>query len=189
MIQIGKSIVSSDIAEKYFACDLSKCKGACCIEGDAGAPLSAEEALTLEEIYPQVKPYLSKKGISEIEKQGTSLEDEDGDFTTPTIKGRECVYAIYDNEVLKCGIEKAWKEGAVSFQKPISCHLYPIRITQYDEFEALNYERWHICNPACKNGEKHQVPLYRFLEGALTRKYGNDWYKQLVYEIEKDKKE
>ena len=168
MIQIGKSIVSSDIAEKYFACDLSKCKGACCIEGDAGAPLSQEEAVILEEIYPKVKPYLSKNGIAEIEKQGTSLEDEDGDVTTPTIKGKECVYAIYDAEVLKCGIEKAWIEGAVSFQKPISCHLYPIRITQYDEFEALNYERWQICNPACKNGEKHQV--------------------QLVFEIEKDKK-
>jgi hypothetical protein len=184
VIQIGNAIISDDIAEKFFVCDLSKCKGACCIEGDAGAPLSEEEATILAEIYPHVKPFLSKKGIAEIEKQGTSLVDEDGDITTPTIGNRECVYAIYEKGTLKCGIEKAWQEGAVKFQKPISCHLYPIRIGQYDNFEALNYERWHICNPACKHGEALQVPLYKFLKDPLVRKYGAAWYDELVAVIE-----
>jgi hypothetical protein len=184
VIQIGNAIISDDIAEKFFVCDLSKCKGACCVEGDAGAPLSADEAAILAEIYPKVKPFLSEKGISEIEKQGTSLIDEDDDITTPTIDNKECVYAIYEAGVLKCGIEKAWKEGAVEFQKPISCHLYPIRIGQYDKFEALNYERWHICNPACKHGEALKVPIYVFLKDALTRKYGVDWYNELVDVIE-----
>jgi len=184
VIQIGNAIISDDIAEKFFVCDLTKCKGACCIEGDAGAPLSKEEATLLSEIYPKIKPFLSESGIAEIELQGTSVVDEDDDYTTPTIGNRECVYALYDQGVLKCGIEKAWKAGAVEFQKPISCHLYPIRIGQYDKFEALNYERWHICNPACKHGEALQVPIYVFLKDPLIRKYGTAWYDQLVAVIE-----
>ncbi len=184
MIQIGNAIISDDIAEKFFVCDLDKCKGACCIEGDAGAPLSEEEAEILAKLYPEIKPFLSESGIAEIEIQGTSLEDEDGDITTPTIGNRECVYSIYEQGVLKCGIEKAWKAGAVDFQKPISCHLYPIRIGKYDNFEALNYERWHICNPACKHGEALKVPIYVFLKDPLIRKYGTAWYDQLVAVIE-----
>ncbi|MFN8415830.1 MAG: DUF3109 family protein [Cytophagaceae bacterium] len=186
MISLGKTIVSDDIAEKFFVCELSKCKGACCVEGDMGAPVAPEEAVILEEIYPIVKPYLSKAGIKVIEKQGTSIEMEDGDFVTPTIgENRECAYAIYDeNNILKCGIEQAYLDKKIDYQKPISCHLYPIRITQYDEFEALNYERWSICKPACKHGEALGVPLYKFLRNPLERKYGKDWYESLVQIIE-----
>ena len=189
MISLGNAVVSEDVAEKFFVCDLIKCKGACCVEGDMGAPLDIEEARILEEIYPAVKKYLSKDGIRVIEEHGKFIEMEDGDLVTPTIgNNRECAYAIYDKGILKCGIEKAYNEGDVTFQKPISCHLYPIRITKYDEFEAVNYERWNICNPACSNGRDLGVPLYKFLKGPLTRKYGEQWYTDLCHEIESKKK-
>ncbi|MBC7451708.1 MAG: DUF3109 family protein [Cytophagales bacterium] len=188
MISLGNAIVSEDIVEKFFVCDLIKCKGACCVEGDMGAPLEMEEAMILEEIYPLVKPYLSKDGIRVIEEHGTSAEAEDGELVTPTIgNNRECAYAIYENKILKCGIEKAYNEGKVTFQKPISCHLYPIRITKYDEFEAVNYERWNICNPACSNGRDLGVPIYKFLKGPLTRKFGQQWYNDLCKEIDQKK--
>ena len=188
MISIGKAVVSEDVADKFFVCDLSKCKGACCVEGDMGAPLEKKEAKILKKIYAKVKPYLSADGIRVIEEHGTHAESEDGDLVTPTIgNNRECAYAIYDAGVLKCGIEKAHAEGKIDFQKPISCHLYPIRITRYDDFEAVNYERWNICNPACRNGRDLGVPLYRFLKGPLIRKYGDTWYKELCVEIEKKK--
>lgn len=186
MITIDNTVISEDIADKFFVCELSKCKGACCVEGDMGAPLSTEEALILEEIYPKVKPYLSAEGIKTIEKVGTGIELSDGEWVTPTVgNNRECAYAIYDSHsILKCGIEQAYLEGKISYQKPISCHLYPIRITQYDSFDALNYERWNICKPACVNGKELGVPLYKFLKNPLTRKYGEAWYTQLVQAIE-----
>lgn len=185
MITIGKTVISDDVADKFFVCDLQKCKGACCVEGDLGAPLEKEELPVLEKIYKKVKPYLSGEGIAAIEEQGTYILDEDGDYSTPTIGGRECAYAIYDKKgILKCGIEMAWKDGKISWQKPISCHLYPIRITKYEQFDAINYERWHICNPACRHGKELGVPVYKFLQGPLVRKYGEDWYKELVMKIE-----
>ncbi len=179
VIQIENTIISDDIVEKHFVCDLTKCKGACCVEGDAGAPLEEAEAEYLRDHYFEIKPYLSEIGQQEIEVQGAAVLDEDGDLTTPTINNRECVYAIYEQGVLLCGVEKAWKAGVIDFQKPISCHLYPIRISKYDNFEALNYERWNICNQACLNGEKLQVPIYVFLKDALVRKYGEKWYETL----------
>lgn len=190
MISLGNAVVSDDIAEKFFVCDLLKCKGACCVEGDMGAPLDVEEALILEEIYPIVKPYLSKEGIKTIEKQGTSVTDEEGDPVTPTIgNNRECAYAIYDAKgILKCGIEQAYLDKKIDYQKPISCHLYPIRITKYDEFDALNYDRWSICKPACSNGKELGVPIYKFLKGPLIRKYGESWYKDLCKTIEEKQK-
>jgi hypothetical protein len=184
MITIGNTVISEDIVDKFFVCDLQKCKGACCVEGDAGAPLEKKEAMKLEKIYDQVKPYLSKAGIKTIEKEGFYVEDEDGDFSTPTIKGKECVYALYDKQgILKCGIEQAYLDGKVKFRKPISCYLYPIRITKYDHYEAVNYERWHICNPACRNGKDLGVPLYIFLKEPLISKYGKDWYSELEKQI------
>ncbi len=185
MITIGDTVISDDIADKYFVCDLQKCKGACCVEGDAGAPLSKEEAKILKGIYKKVKTYLSKEGIEAIEEQGYYVKDEDGDLETPTIGKKECAYAIYDKGILKCAIEKAYYEKKVDFKKPISCHLYPIRITKYEQYDALNYERWSICNPACKNGRELGVPVYKFLKDPLIRKYGEDWYKELVKAIEK----
>jgi hypothetical protein len=185
MILIENTVISDDIAEQYFVCDLIKCKGACCVEGDLGAPLLDVELPVLESEYPAIKPYLSAAGIQAIEAQGTYVQDWEGDYSTPTIGDRECAYAIYDERgILKCGIEQAFFDGKTDFRKPISCHLYPIRITKYDQFHALNYNRWHICSPACDHGAALKVPLYRFLKEPLIRAYGEAWYEQLVREIE-----
>ncbi len=178
-------MVSDDIKEREFVCNLEKCKGACCVEGDFGAPLEDDELPILREIYERVKPYLSEAGIRAVERQGTYVLDDDGDFSTPTIGGRECAYSVYDEKgVLKCGIEQAYLEGKISWKKPISCHLYPIRVTKKKNFEALNYHKWSICSPACALGKELQVPLYKFLRDALVRKYGQAWYDELVKLIE-----
>ncbi len=186
MIIVDNAVISDDIKENFFVCDLQKCKGACCVEGDAGAPLAKDELEKLEEVYEEVKPYLTEKGIKTIEEKGTYVKDRDNDYATPTLEGnQECAYAIYDKKgILKCGIEQAWNDGKTDFRKPISCHLYPLRIEQYDHYDAINYHRWHICSPACSLGESLQVPLYKFLKEPLTRKYGEAWYEKLVKEIE-----
>lgn len=185
MITIGKTVISDDVADKFFVCDLQKCKGACCVEGDAGAPLSEDELPILDKIFKKVKPYLTEEGKAAIEEQGKYVVDEDGEYSTPIIKGRECAYALYDQKgILKCAIEMAYYDGKVDFKKPISCHLYPIRITKYEEYDAVNYERWHICNAACRNGKELGVPVYKFLKEPLIRKYGEKWYNELSMVIE-----
>lgn len=185
MIIVGDAIISDDIAERAFVCDLVRCKGACCEEGDYGAPLTDDEILTLEDIQDDIAPFLSPEGLATLEEQGAWVVDDEGDFSTPTIAGRACAYAVYEaNGTLKCGIEQAWKAGATDFQKPISCHLYPIRVTKYDHYSALNYHRWDICSPACSLGAQLQVPIYKFLAGALTRAYGEAWYQELCLTIE-----
>lgn len=189
MMKVGEILVSDDVREKEFVCNLDKCKGACCIEGDFGAPLDEDELPILEEIYPKVKPYLSKEAIKVIEKEGTHTTDEDGDLVTPVIDGRECVYAIYDKKgILKCGIEQAYLDGKIKWKKPISCHLYPIRITKKKDFEALNYHKWHICSPACALGKELQVPVYKFLKDPLIRKYGEAWYEDLLKAVDTEEK-
>ena len=185
MIKVGEVLVSDDIKEKEFVCNLEKCKGACCVEGDFGAPLDDDELEILKEIYPQVKPYLTQEGIKAIEEQGTHVLDDDGDFSTPTIGGKECAYSIYDEKgILKCGIEQAYYDKKISWKKPISCHLYPIRITKKKNFEAVNYHKWDICSPACTFGKELGVPIYKFLKDPLIRKYGQVWYDELVLVIE-----
>jgi hypothetical protein len=186
MILVGNAVLSDDIKEHFFVCDLEKCKGACCVEGDAGAPLEDEETKIVEEIYPQVAPYLSEAGRAAIERQGTWVYDQEGEKGTPTIGDNgECAYAIYDEKgILKCGMEQAYLDGKTNYKKPISCHLYPIRVKKYDEFEALNYDRWDICDPACSLGRQLGVPIYKFLKEPLIRKYGEAWYEELVKEIE-----
>jgi hypothetical protein len=179
MLQIENSILSLDILEKKFACNLKKCKGACCVHGDSGAPLEDEEAELLRKIYPKLKPFLREKGIQAIEQQGTSVIDSDGDKVTPLVNGRECAYVIFDGIVAKCGIEKAFENKAVTFQKPVSCHLYPIRVTKYSSFDALNYHQWDICKHAITNGKEKDIPLYIYLAAPLIRKYGEEWYSQL----------
>jgi hypothetical protein len=180
MIELGKTIISQDIFEKDFVCNLGACKGACCIEGDGGAPVTQEEIKILEEIYPKVEPYLRPEGIAAIKKQGTSVQDWDGEMVTPLVNGKECAYVIFDEKgITKCGIEKAYEDGVVDFKKPISCHLYPIRVTHYRDFDALNYHKWDICSPACTLGAELKVPVYRFLKDALIRKYGEDWYAEV----------
>ncbi|MCE7061372.1 DUF3109 family protein [Dyadobacter sp. CY343] len=185
MILIDHTCISDDIEDQLFVCDLEKCKGACCVEGDSGAPLDDAEVAILDEIYPMVEPYLSEEGKKAIAEQGTSTKDFDGDFVTPIIDGRECAYAIYDQRgILKCGIEAAYLDGKIGYKKPISCHLYPIRVTKYDEFHALNYDRWSICSPACDLGKQLGVPVYQFLKEPLIRAYGPEWYGELSREID-----
>ena len=180
MIEIGHTLITDDLKTSFFACDLSRCKGACCVEGDLGAPLEDDELEVMDAIYPKVAPYLSQAGREAIAQQGTYVKDYEGDFSTPTVNGKECAYAIYDeNKVLKCGIEAAYHHGEIAFQKPISCHLYPVRITSYEHYDAVNYDRWHICDPACSLGQSLKIPLYKFLKIPLIRKYGAEWYRKL----------
>jgi hypothetical protein len=188
MIKVGDVLVSDDIREVEFVCHLEKCKGACCVEGDLGAPLENDELEVMTSIQDDVKPYLTREGLQAIKKQGAYVLDEDGDYSTPTIGGKECAYAHYDKEgILKCGIEQAYLDGKISFRKPISCHLYPIRITKKKDFEAVNYHKWSICSAACAYGKSLQVPLYKFLKDPLTRKYGKAWYEELVDQVENKK--
>ena len=180
MFQLGKTIVSEDIIEKDFVCNLSACKGACCIDGDAGAPLSKDEADILDIIYPKVKPFLRQEGIKAIETQGTSITTAFDDLETPLINGADCAYVIFDeNKTALCGIEEAYNQGEIDWKKPVSCHLYPIRVKEYSEFSAVNYDRWEICDDACALGKELQVPIYKFVKEALIRKFGEDWYMEL----------
>lgn len=181
MIAHGKTVISQDIFEAHFVCDLTKCKGACCVEGDSGAPLDKEEVLILEKEYEKIKPFLRAEGIKAIAEQGTSTIDEhDGELVTPLVNDKECAYVVFDNKgTTLCGIELAWKQGETSFRKPVSCHLYPIRIQSYSSFDAVNYDKWEICSPACTLGKELKVPVYKFAKDSLIRKYGEPWYNEL----------
>jgi len=179
MIQIDDKIISQEIFDQQFVCDLNACKGACCVEGDSGAPLLKNEAQELEKFYPIIKKYLSSDGKKAIKKQGFSIIDADNDLTTPLVNNRECAYVYYNAGITKCAIEKAYLEDGISFKKPISCHLYPIRITEYKEFDAINYESNKICSPACRLGELLKVSVFRFLKEPLIRKYGKSFYTEL----------
>lgn len=179
MLQIEKTIISLDLLEKKFSCDLSKCKGICCIHGDSGAPLNEDEVTILKEIFELVKPFLQSEGIASILKQGTSVIDSDGDMVTPLIDGKECAYTIFENGIAFCGIEKAFYAGIVTYKKPISCHLYPVRITEYPDFSAVNYHHWDICKHAVKKGNNENTKVFSFLKEPLIRKFGKEWYEQL----------
>ena len=180
MFQLGKTIISEDIIDKDFVCNLSACKGVCCVEGDAGAPLEKEEIKILETIYPKVKPFLRKEGVEAIEQQGTSITTEFGDFETPLINGADCAYVIFDDKkTALCAIEETYNQGIINWKKPLSCHLYPIRVKTYSEFSAVNYDKWEICDDACTLGKKLQIPIYKFVKEALIRKFGKDWYVEL----------
>jgi len=179
MISIHNTLVSDDLKEVFFYCDVQKCKGDCCVEGDAGAPLEEEEISMIENHRDEITPFMRDAGKTEIEKNGVFDYDADGRFVTPLIKGRECVYVYFENDIARCAIEKAFSEGKISFPKPLSCHLYPVRLTKLYNGEAVNYHKWQICDPALENGQRRKVLLYRFLEEALIRKYGHDWYNNL----------
>ena len=180
MFQLHKTIVSEDILDKEFVCNLGACKGACCVKGDAGAPLEEEELQILTEILPTMKNYLSRKGLEAIDRHGPYTTNEQGEHETTLIKGEDCAYVIYDkNDVALCGIEEAYNQGDISFKKPVSCHLYPVRIRQYTEFAAVNYDRWEVCDDACSLGKEMKVPVYKFVKQALVRKFGQKWYDEL----------
>lgn len=189
MLVHQNTLVSEDLFEKHFVCDLSVCLGACCIEGDAGAPLEEEELDTLDEIYPEVEPYLRKSSRKSIEKHGRFVQDEDGEWVTPLNQGKECAYTVFnDKGVAQCGIELANRDGKIDFQKPMSCHLYPIRLAKLSDYIALNYHRWPICSAACALGKKEEITIHQFLKQPLIRKFGTHWYEELdkIYGVWKE---
>ena len=180
MIEIGRTILSRDVFEKHFLCDVFRCKGACCIEGDSGAPLTDEESVLIEQEYPNFEEYLPLKHKKEIEKQGFTVIDNDGDLVTPLVNERQCAYSFYNERgILKCAIEKAHFEGKFEFRKPISCHLFPIRITEYKRFDAVNYQELDICKPGRECGKSQKLALYKFLKEPLIKKYGANWFKEV----------
>ncbi|GLB53111.1 hypothetical protein NBRC110019_21510 [Neptunitalea chrysea] len=180
MFQIDKTIVSEEVISKDFVCNLSACKGACCIDGEAGAPVEDDETKILDEIYPKVKPFMRPEGVKVIEEQGTYVKGEDGEWETPLINGADCAYVIFDDKgTALCAIEEAYNQGEVNWKKPVSCHLYPVRVKEYSSFSAVNYHKWHICDDACSLGKELQVPIYKFVKEALIRKYGEAWYNEL----------
>lgn len=180
MIQIDNTLVSLDVLERQFICDLSHCKGSCCVEGDSGAPLLKEEVKELEKVLPVVWDDLSPEAQKIIERQGVAYVDEEGDLVTSIVNGKDCVFTCYDTDgTCKCAVEKAYREGKVTFYKPVSCHLYPIRVTEYDTFDAVNYHKWEICKAAELLGKKEGLPLYKFLKEPLIRRFGTAWYETL----------
>ncbi|MEN0003800.1 MAG: DUF3109 family protein [Bacteroidota bacterium] len=183
MLIVQDKLISLDVVEEQFMCNLTACKGACCWEGDYGAPLEDEELHTLQRIYEQVKPFISPAGIQAVEEQGTAVFTKEADvFSTPLINNGPCAYMTYDRTgTAQCGIEQAYNAGKIDFRKPISCHLYPIRVKadKQTDFEALNYDRWDICSAACEKGKQEQMPVFRFAKAAIIRKYGEDFYEEL----------
>ena len=180
MIQIGKTLISEEIVEEEFACNLSACKGACCVEGQSGAPLEEGELETLNAVFEQVRPFLRPEGVRAIESQGTYVKGSDGEWETPLVNNEECAYVVFDHSgIAKCGLEAAYNQGATQWKKPISCHLYPVRVKEYSQLTAVNYHKWEICDPACKLGSSLQIPVYKFVKEALIRKFGEDWYTEL----------
>lgn len=181
MIQVDDILLSEELFEEHFSCDLSACKGACCVEGDAGAPLELSEIDEIEANLNDILPFLPDEGKKTIEEHGVFEMDVDGDYVTTLNRGKECAFTVFSEEGMAlCGIEMAYKANKSTFLKPISCHLYPIRIGKLKYYEALNYHRWHICKPACDCGLKQKVKVYQFAKEPLIRKYGEAWYQQLI---------
>lgn len=180
MHEIKDTLISDDIFDKKFVCDLASCKGACCIDGDSGAPLSEEECSILDDIYDDVKPYMLPGGIARVEEEGTYVMDSDGDLVTPLVNDKACAYVFYDEAgITKCAIEKANLEGKIDFRKPISCHLFPVRLKEYPTFTAVNVQLLEICKCACDLGTELKVPVYKFLKEPLIKRFGNAWYEEL----------
>lgn len=179
MIQIGNQIVSLDVLEKEFCCDLSKCKGVCCIEGDAGAPISDDEIAEYQKYIAEILPYLPEKNQGVLKEKGVFYHDEEGEKVTMLVDNAECAFVEHKDGLLLCGIEHAFRDGKIPVQKPISCHLYPIRCHKYHDFEALNYEKWSICSDAICMGQTEHLKVYQFLKEPLIRKYGKEWYDEL----------
>jgi len=184
MIFINDTIVSEAFIQAQFVCDLPRCKGDCCVSGDAGAPLEENEISLLEDYLDDIKPFMIADGIKVVETDGVYDYDEMGNLVTPLVNGRACAFAgFHDNGTSFCAIEKSFLAGKIDFKKPISCHLYPVRLVQKDGFTHINYHQWSICVPAIRKGNKEGVPLYKFLKEPLIRRFGEEWYKQLCKEI------
>ncbi len=184
MLIVDDCIISDNLVDVCFCCDLQQCRGACCVEGDCGAPLEEDEVAVLERIYPYVKPYMSLEGVDVVDREGVWSLDVDKLPCTPLVNNAECAYSISENGVTLCAIEKAWRDGKVDFRKPISCHLYPVRIENFGEFKAVNYHEWDICHCAVVKGRVEGEPLYRYLKESLVRRFGQQWYDELVDQCE-----
>jgi hypothetical protein len=183
MIKIGNTLISKDVISKQFSCDILKCHGDCCIEGDAGAPLEIEEISLLEDYIDSIYPYMDEEGRKVAEKSGVFDYDMEGDLVTPLVANKACAFVYFENGIALCAIEKAYYEKKIPFIKPISCHLYPIRISKFKNFDAVNYHHWGICDMARVKGKNEKMAVYEFLKEPLIRKYGSDWYNTLEEEI------
>ena len=180
LVEVKDKVVSTQIFDRKFVCDLSACKGACCIEGDAGAPLTLEKVDILEDNLEVIKPYMRKEGIEAIDKTGVFYMDQDNEPVTTLVNDAECAFVFFDeNGITKCSVEQAHLAGKLDFKKPLSCHLYPIRTKKFNDFTALNYDEWKICEPACDCGDKLDVPVYKFLKEPLVRAFGEEFFREL----------
>lgn len=184
MLEIEGKIISLEVLEKKFCCNMQECAGTCCVQGDYGAPLEEGEAEQIEEFFPVFKKYMPRRSVSVVKRSGFSVPDIENVQTTPLVKGGECVFTYFEGRTARCAIEKAYLNNMIPFRKPISCHLYPIRIKKYKEFEAVNFHNWHVCYSAHRFGEEKNIRLIDFLKEALIRKYGQGWYDMLVYAAE-----
>ncbi len=188
MLRIRDTIFSFDVLEKRFKCNLPQCLGNCCKYGDSGAPLTDSEVQILNEIWPEIRPYLRSEGVRTIEERGTSVKDSDNEMVTPLISSEECAYTILKDNIFMCGIEKAWSEGHTDFQKPLSCHLFPIRIKQFSGFSAVNYNELSICSSAGERGREEGIYVYEFLKEPLIRAFGDEMYEELCIAAEELRK-
>ena len=180
MIEVEDKIISKDLFKKKFVCDLQQCKGACCVEGDSGAPLTKKEVVDIESNLSIIKEEMSPIGKKVIESKKFYYVDEDKEEVTSLVNGKECVFVFYDqNNIAKCSIESAFRKNKINFNKPVSCHLYPIRVKNYDSFEAINIHNWHICKPACNCGTNLNIPVFKFLKEPIIRTWGEEFYSQL----------
>lgn len=181
LVEVKDKVVSTEIFRRKFVCDLNACKGACCVEGDAGAPLKKEEVTIIEDNLEKIKPYMRQEGIDAVEKEGVSYLDQENEPVTTLVNGGECAFVFFDDKgITKCSIEQAYLNGEIDYKKPISCHLYPIRVKKFNEFEALAYDEWDICKPACACGEELDVPVYKFLKEPLIRAFGQAFFDELL---------
>lgn len=190
ILQVGEILISSDLLTEQFCCDYEQCKGACCIEGDAGAPVTMDEIAGIEEALDAVWGDLSASAQSVIDEQGVAYTDQDGDLVTSIVRGKDCVFTCYDGDSCLCSLEKAFQQGHCTFCKPISCALYPIREKRFnDGTVALNYHQWDVCRPGREKGRAIGLPVYRFLEGPLVRRFGQTWYDELCTMAEELKRQ
>lgn len=180
ILEVGGILISSDILTERFCCDYEKCRGICCVEGDAGAPVTLDEIAGIEDSLDAVWPDLSASAQSVIDQQGVAYNDRDGDLVTSIVRGKDCVFTCYDGDNCLCALEKAFRSGKTRFQKPISCALYPIREKHFDGgLTGLNYHRWAVCADAVEKGKALDLPVYRFLREPLIRRFGQQWYDEL----------
>jgi hypothetical protein len=184
MLQIQDTLISLDIIEKKFVCDISQCRGKCCVLGDAGAPLLKSEVKIIKKNLKAILKFMNASGKEVVSKQGISMLDDSNELVTTLVDNKECAFVIFEDGVAKCAIEKAWEQGDIDFRKPVSCHLYPIRIKKFNAYHAVNYDKWQICDQALISGEKLGVPLYIFLKEALLRRFGKAWYDELLLAVE-----